>query len=136
MPDIRIRTIDAHAAGEPLRLIIDGFPAVRGRTMLEKREYVRRHHDVLRRALRSPSGPAAFVTGQPAIQHDLDPILASDLRRGELIAVPFALVVLFAIFGLSLAVAIPFVVAACTIAGTLPSNRSGGQCPGPNRMAS
>lgn len=51
MPDIRIRTIDAHAAGEPLRLIIDGFPAVRGRTMLEKREYVRRHHDALRRAL-------------------------------------------------------------------------------------
>jgi proline racemase len=51
MPDIRIRTIDAHAAGEPLRLIIDGFPAVKGRTMLEKREYVRRHHDALRRAL-------------------------------------------------------------------------------------
>jgi proline racemase len=51
MPDIRIRTIDAHAAGEPLRLIIDGFPAVKGQTMLEKREYVRRHHDALRRAM-------------------------------------------------------------------------------------
>jgi proline racemase len=48
---LRIRTIDAHAAGEPLRLIVDGFPAPRGRTMLEKREWVRRHADELRRAL-------------------------------------------------------------------------------------
>jgi proline racemase len=47
----RIRTIDAHAAGEPLRLIIDGFPSIEGATMLEKREWVREHHDQLRRAL-------------------------------------------------------------------------------------
>ncbi len=51
MAETRIRTIDAHAAGEPLRLIIDGFPPVRGTTMLEKREHVREHHDSLRRAL-------------------------------------------------------------------------------------
>ena len=49
--ETRIRTIDAHAAGEPLRLIVDGFPPVKGRTMLEKREYVRSRHDGLRRAL-------------------------------------------------------------------------------------
>jgi trans-L-3-hydroxyproline dehydratase len=48
---VRVRTIDAHAAGEPLRLIVDGFPAPRGKTMLEKREWVRRHADHLRRAL-------------------------------------------------------------------------------------
>jgi trans-L-3-hydroxyproline dehydratase len=48
---IFIRTIDAHAAGEPLRLIVDGFPAPRGRTMLDKREWVRKNHDHLRRAL-------------------------------------------------------------------------------------
>ncbi len=46
-----LKTIDAHAAGEPLRLIVDGFPAPRGRTMLEKREWVRQNHDHLRRAL-------------------------------------------------------------------------------------
>lgn len=51
MPEIRIRTIDAHAAGEPLRLIVNGFPVIRGQTMLLKREHVRRHHDTLRRAL-------------------------------------------------------------------------------------
>jgi trans-L-3-hydroxyproline dehydratase len=51
MTETRIRTIDAHAAGEPLRLIVEGFPPVQGRTMLEKREHVRANHDALRRAL-------------------------------------------------------------------------------------
>jgi proline racemase len=46
-----LKTIDAHAAGEPLRLIVDGFPAPHGRTMLEKREWVRKKVDHLRRAL-------------------------------------------------------------------------------------
>jgi proline racemase len=46
-----IRTIDAHTAGEPLRLIVDGFPRIEGRTVLEQREFVREHYDHLRRAL-------------------------------------------------------------------------------------
>jgi len=46
-----IRTIDAHAAGEPLRLIVEGFPAPRGQTMLEKREWARAKQDHLRRSL-------------------------------------------------------------------------------------
>ena len=48
---IRLRTIDAHAGGEPLRLIVDGFPSPRGRNMLDKREWLKRHADHLRRAL-------------------------------------------------------------------------------------
>ena len=48
---LRIATIDAHTAGEPLRLIVGGFPAVEGATILEQREFVREHHDHLRRAL-------------------------------------------------------------------------------------
>jgi proline racemase len=48
---ITIRTIDAHTAGEPLRLIIEGFPPLEGRTILEKREFIREHYDHLRRAL-------------------------------------------------------------------------------------
>jgi trans-L-3-hydroxyproline dehydratase len=70
-----IRTIDAHTAGEPLRLIVDGFPAVRGRTMLEKREWVRRRHDHLRRALMlEPRGHAdmygAILTEPEAADSD------------------------------------------------------------------
>ena len=71
------------------------------------------------RRVRRAAGPGALVTGQPAIQHDLDPQLASDLRRGEALALPLALLVLAFVLGLSLALAIPFVFAACTIAGTL-----------------
>src|SRR6267142_1793494 len=48
---VTLKTIDAHAAGEPLRLIVDGFPSPRGKTMLEKREWVRKRADHLRRAL-------------------------------------------------------------------------------------
>jgi proline racemase len=47
----RIQTIDAHAAGEPLRLVIDGLPAPEGRTMLEKRAWAMKRLDHLRRAL-------------------------------------------------------------------------------------
>jgi RND superfamily putative drug exporter len=71
----------------------------------------------VREALRGP--PRAWVTGQPAVQHDLEPILAQDLRRGEAIALPIALLVLVAVLGLSLAVLIPFLFAACTITATL-----------------
>jgi len=69
--------------------------------------------------LRRAVGADALVSGQPAIQHDLEPQLASDLRRGQALALPLALLVLAFVLGLSLALAIPFLFAACTIAGTL-----------------
>jgi len=47
----RIRTIDAHAAGEPLRVILDGFPQPLGATVLERRRWAREHADALRTAL-------------------------------------------------------------------------------------
>ena len=59
------------------------------------------------------------MTGAAAIQHDLDPIFNQDLRKGESIALPIALLVLLLVFGLSWAVTIPFLFAACTIIGTL-----------------
>lgn len=47
----RIETVESHAGGEPLRIIVDGVPALPGATMLEKRRYVRENHDDLRTAL-------------------------------------------------------------------------------------
>jgi proline racemase len=46
-----LRTIDAHTAGEPLRLIVDGWPAPEGATMLERRAFAREAQDHLRRIL-------------------------------------------------------------------------------------
>lgn len=47
----RIITIDMHTAGEPLRVVIDGLPPIKGATVLEKRRYFRDHYDHLRRGL-------------------------------------------------------------------------------------
>lgn len=46
-----IRTIDAHTAGEPLRLVVDGLPAPEGATMLARRAWAMKHLDHLRRAI-------------------------------------------------------------------------------------
>src|SRR5262245_13387572 len=48
---ITMKTIDAHAAGAPLRLVIDGFPSPRGASMREKSHWASRRADHLRRAL-------------------------------------------------------------------------------------
>ena len=47
----RITTIDAHTAGEPLRIITGGIPAIPGDTILEKRRYAKQHLDHMRTAL-------------------------------------------------------------------------------------
>ena len=80
-------------------------------------QHAKRYTGALRHALHGT--PQALVTGAPAIQHDLEPILSADLRRGEAIALPIALAVLLAVFGLSFAILVPFAFAACTITGTL-----------------
>src|SRR5437762_828574 len=46
-----ITTIDAHAAGEPLRIVTGGLPPLPGNTILEKRRYMQQHLDYIRKAL-------------------------------------------------------------------------------------
>lgn len=48
---LKVETIDAHAAGQPLRLILSGLPPLRGRNLMERWRYARRHFDHIRRAL-------------------------------------------------------------------------------------
>lgn len=48
---LRIETIDAHTEGEPLRVIVAGFPEPSGATVLARRRVARSDHDELRRAL-------------------------------------------------------------------------------------
>lgn len=47
----RITTIDAHTAGEPLRIIVTGFPDLPGQTILARRRYAVEHFDYLRKIL-------------------------------------------------------------------------------------
>ena len=48
---VAITTIDAHTGGEPFRVIIGGFPAVPGDTILERRRHAKEHLEHLRTAL-------------------------------------------------------------------------------------
>ncbi|HEY6960615.1 MAG TPA: MMPL family transporter [Gaiellaceae bacterium] len=80
-------------------------------------QHAKRATALLRRRL--DGSPHAYVTGQPAIQHDLDPIFSSDLHRGEAVALPLTLLVLLFVFGFTGAVLVPFVFAACTIGATI-----------------
>ena len=71
----RVTTIDMHTGGEPLRVIVDGLPPIKGRNVLEKRRYFRDHYDHLRTGLMwEPRGHAdmygAVLT--PSTDADLD----------------------------------------------------------------
>ena len=46
-----VTTVDAHAAGEPLRIITSGLPELVGQTILERRRYMQQHYDHIRKAL-------------------------------------------------------------------------------------
>ncbi len=47
----RLTTIEAHTAGEPLRVVTGGFPELPGDTILAKRRHAREHYDDLRKTL-------------------------------------------------------------------------------------
>ena len=74
-----------------------------------------KYTDELRQSLVKQGLSEAMVTGPPAINSDVSPVLDQDLRRGQLIAITLALLFLLLVLGLSWAVLIPFIFAAATI---------------------
>jgi RND superfamily putative drug exporter len=75
--------------------------------------------DDMRAAAGKIPGAELYVSGQAAIEHDLDPVFSHDLKVGELfIAIPIALLILVFVFG-TLAFLIPFLFAAAAIPATL-----------------
>jgi uncharacterized membrane protein YdfJ with MMPL/SSD domain len=75
--------------------------------------------DEMRAAVGEIPDAEALVSGQAAIEHDLDPVFNNDLKVGELyIAVPIALLILVFVFG-TLAFLVPFIFAAAAIPTTL-----------------
>ena len=56
--------IDSHTGGEPTRVVVSGWPQPEGETMMQRREFLRRHHDRLRQAVVcEPRGHHAIVGG-------------------------------------------------------------------------
>ena len=46
-----IKTVEMHTGGEPLRVILDGFPSISGKNVLAKRGFIKENYDHLRTAL-------------------------------------------------------------------------------------
>jgi RND superfamily putative drug exporter len=73
----------------------------------------------MRQAIGTVPGAQTFLTGFPALSHDLQPVYSKDLSKGESIAVPIALIVLLFMFGTLGAVVVPFAFAFVTLPTTL-----------------
>ena len=68
------KTIDAHVGGQSLRLIVEGMPHIAGTSVLQKRAWLRKHGDPVRRAVvlepRGHAGMLAAVLTEPSSQSD------------------------------------------------------------------
>jgi proline racemase len=57
-----IRAVDSHTEGEPTRVVVEGWPALAGRTMAERRDALMQQYDQLRSAVVcEPRGHDAMV---------------------------------------------------------------------------
>src|SRR5438105_1823670 len=65
------RTIDAHVAGEAVRLVVEGAPVVKGLTMTDKLAWLRKHGEPMRQALmlepRGHAGMHGALFTEPAL---------------------------------------------------------------------
>ena len=71
----RLSVIEAHTGGEPFRVVVDGLPDIPGSTVLERRQFARKHLDDLRKAMMwEPRGHADMYGGWlgPAFSADGD----------------------------------------------------------------
>ncbi|MBA3446213.1 MAG: proline racemase family protein, partial [Pseudaminobacter sp.] len=59
--DGAIETVDMHTGGEPVRIVVSGYPAIPGATILDKRRYARDHLDHAR----------TFLIHEPRGHHDM-----------------------------------------------------------------
>ncbi len=75
--------------------------------------------DQLRGALLRHGVLGALVSGPPALEHDVRPLLSRDLLQGTTVAVVLALLLLLVALGWTRALIVPFTVAAATVTSAL-----------------
>jgi RND superfamily putative drug exporter len=103
----------------PLQTAGPGVTFAQIDTRLEPQEAQQRV-EPMRQALGGTAhGGRVYVSGQVAINHDLKPVFDADLRRGEAIAIPIAILVLLIVFGTLTATLVPLLMAAGTVPVTL-----------------
>ena len=84
---------------------------------LEASERVAPVYDLVQEAAirLEPVGFTIDITGTATWEHEAHPLASSDLKRGEAIGMPIALVVLVVVFGALVAAGVPFVLAIAAI---------------------
>jgi RND superfamily putative drug exporter len=102
----------------PLQEAGSGVVYVQIATPLENQDASKLTPD-LRRAIGKVAGVQTYLSGYPAINYDTQDIFASDLARGEGIAIPIALLVMVFMFGTLGGIFVPIVFAMVTIPTTL-----------------
>jgi proline racemase len=81
---VRLRTVEMHTGGEPVRIVVDGYPDILGSTILEKRRYVTAELDHLRRFLMfEPRGHADMYGVIPVEPDDPEADLAVLFMHNE-----------------------------------------------------
>lgn len=73
----------------------------------------------IRQALVNAGLPQALLTGPPALEHDVRPVLSEDLRKGTLVGGAVILIVLMLAFGWSRLVVVPLMTAFVVIGSAL-----------------
>ncbi|MDQ8755494.1 proline racemase family protein [Sphingosinicella sp. LHD-64] len=80
----RLCVTDMHTAGEPVRIVTDGYPDLPGATILEKRREAMHRHDALRRMLvLEPRGHAGMYGVIPVAPTDPRAAFAALFIHGE-----------------------------------------------------
>jgi uncharacterized membrane protein YdfJ with MMPL/SSD domain len=111
------RQIPGGRAGPP-RIAGQGVVYVEITVPLEAAD-AKNYTEKMRAAIGHVPGVRTYLTGFPALSHDVQPLYSKDLSKGEAIAVPIAIVVLLFMFGTLAAVAVPFIFAFATLPTTL-----------------
>jgi uncharacterized membrane protein YdfJ with MMPL/SSD domain len=111
------RVLPNGTVGSPLRAS-NSVVYVQIGTSLENQDAQKKTPDI-RKAIGTIPGAQTYVTGFPALNHDTQPIYNDDLKKGESIAVPVALIVMLFMFGTLGGIVVPFIFAAVTIPTTL-----------------
>ena len=80
----RLSVLDMHTCGEPVRIVVDGYPPLVGADILAKRRDALENHDSLRRALMlEPRGHAGMYGVLPVAPSDPDAAIGALFTHNE-----------------------------------------------------
>ena len=103
----------------PMQISADGDTAYTLIQLEPSPEQSQRLMPEIRERVREPENLSVTLAGAPAFYEDIERISEQDLRRAEVIAIPFALIALVFVFGSVVGAGVPLVVGGLSVAAVL-----------------